>query len=151
MEAAAAAANIYNPPSVREDREYMGAIYKVEGGFRFAVTAGGRRAGKSQIALPEEGFDKVVAFWHTHCNADSLRRYFSDVDTKTVNEFGRPPYRADYSGYLKGFEPGGSVLSAFSARHLGLPAARGYATGELVKDKSRRSVRVATRSDGRFS
>lgn len=150
-EAVTAAANIYNPQSIREDREYMGAIYKTEQGYRYTVTAGKKRGDKIQIALPSEDFDHVVAFWHTHGNANPRHRYFSDVDTQTVHKFGRSLYLADYTGYLKVFEPGDPVLSLYAARRLGLPAVRGYATGELVKDMRRRSVRVATRSDARFS
>lgn len=148
--AVTAAANLYNPRSIQEDREYMGAIYETEQGFRFTVTIGEKRTDKIQISLPSEDFDKVVAFWHTHGNADPWHRYFSDVDTETANKYARPLYLADYTGYLKVFEPGDSVISLYAAQRLGLPASRGYATGELVKDEWRRSVRVDTKSNSRY-
>ncbi|MFT4888835.1 MAG: hypothetical protein ACI8V0_003074, partial [Pseudohongiellaceae bacterium] len=43
--------------------------------------------------------------------ANPLHCSFSDVDTGTVSEFGRPIYLADYAGYLKFFEPGEAVIS----------------------------------------
>lgn len=145
VEAVTAASNIYNPLSIREDREYMGAIYKADEGFRFTVSPGRKNVARVQISLPKEDFDDVVAFWHTHGGANSRHRYFSDTDTETVNKFGRPLYLADYTGYLKVFEPGDSVISPFNAERLGLAAVRGYATGTIVKDNQRRPVRIATR------
>lgn len=147
MEAATAASNIYNPLSIREDREYMGAIYKADEGFRFTVTPGRKKLGRVQISLPKDNFDDVVAFWHTHGGANPRHRYFSDTDTETVSKFGRPLYLADYTGYLKVFEPGDATISPFNAQRLGLSAVRGYATGTLVKDNQRKSVRIATRGE----
>lgn len=150
-EAVTAAANTYNPLSIREDREYMGAIYKTRNGFKFSVTAGKRRSDTVQISIPDQEFDSVVAFWHTHGNADPVNRYFSNTDTQTVNKFGRPLYLADYTGYLKVFEPGDKTMSRFSARRLGLPSITGYATGDLVKDRNQRPIRIATKLITAFS
>jgi len=73
------ASNIHNPLSIREDREYLGAIYKNADGFRFTVTPGRIGVGSVQVSLPKEDFDDVVAFWHLHGGTDPRHRYFSDV------------------------------------------------------------------------
>ncbi|MFT4861179.1 MAG: hypothetical protein ACI95C_000380 [Pseudohongiellaceae bacterium] len=43
-EAVTAAVNQYNPTSIDEDRELMGAIYQLETGFQFSVISGKRRS-----------------------------------------------------------------------------------------------------------
>lgn len=150
-EAATAAANFYNPLSISEDREYMGTIFKTEEGFQYTVTAGRKGASRINISMPSGDLDSVVAFWHTHGDADPTRRYFSDTDTETAIKFGRPFYLADYTGYLKVFTPGDKILSKVTADRLGLPAVRGFSTGKLVMDAQRRAVRVATKKSSRYS
>ena len=149
--AAKAAADIYNPLSIRENREYMGSIYRRGGKFGYTVTAGRRGANSMEIRIPSVDWDNVVAFWHTHGNAAPDHRYFSDTDTEMVHKFTRPFYLADYTGFLKVFRPGDKILSAYAARRLGLPRVSGYALGEVVRDRHDRTVRVNTRADRRSS
>lgn len=151
QEAVIAAANQYNPLSINEDREYMGAIYESEQGFRFTVKRGSKGSSRIRLELPAEDFDSVVAFWHTHGNAHPSRRYFSDVDTQTAAKYDRPFYLADYTGYLKIYEPGEPLISQTAARRLGLPSVRGYATGRLVTDRLNQAVRIATTRAARYS
>lgn len=146
-----AAANKYNPLSINEDREYMGAIYETKEGFRFTVNRGTKGSSRIRISLPEADFESVVAFWHTHGNANPSRRYFSDVDTHTAAKYDRPFYLADYTGYLKVYEPGDPLISQVAARRLGLPAVRGYATGQQVMDRLNHAVRIATKSASQYS
>lgn len=151
QEAVKAASNIYNPLSIDEDREYMGTIYKTESGFSFTVTAGKKRSNSIQLSLSEADIDDVVAFWHTHGDAQPKNRYFSDTDTLTANKFGKPFYLADYTGYLKVYEPNYSTLSPYSAQRLGLPRRGGYSIGKIVKDATRRSIRIKTKRGSNFS
>ncbi|MFK7864214.1 MAG: DUF4329 domain-containing protein [Pseudohongiellaceae bacterium] len=150
-EAVIAAANIYNPLSIQEDREYMGAIYKTAAGFQFTVNAGRKSTNRISMSIPEDDFDSVVAFWHTHGDAAPSRRYFSDTDTHTALKYSRPFYLADYTGYLKVFTSGDKIISKTTAQRLGLPAVRGYSTGKLVMDAHHRAVRVATKKSVHYS
>ncbi len=146
-----AAADIYNPLSIVEDREYMGSIYRRDGKFGYTVTAGRRRANTMEIRIPKMDWEQVVALWHTHGDAKPNHRYFSETDTAVVEQFSKPFYLADYTGFLKVFRPGDPLLSPFAARRLGLPRVRGYALGEVVRDENNRTVRVATRVSRRSS
>ena len=143
--AAKAAADIYNPLSIREDREYMGTIYKSGDQYGYTVTPGSAGRDLITISVAEGDWDDVAAFWHTHGDAANHHRYFSDTDTAMVKKFGKPFYLADYTGFLKVFTTESSTLSAFVARRLGLPAVRGYAIGEFVRDQFDRPVRINTR------
>ncbi len=151
LAAVKAAADIYNPLSIREDREYMGTIYNVGCQFAYTVTAGVRGANSIEIKIPRVDWDNVVAFWHTHGGSSPEHRYFSDVDTQTVEKYGKPFYLADYTGFLKVFRPCGRTMSSFAARGLGLPFVRGFATGEFVTDDFNRRVKVNTRRSARGS
>jgi len=146
-EAVIAAADAYNPISIQEDREYMGTIFRSNNRFGYTVSRGPSRANSISIRVSAENWDDVVALWHTHGNAAPNHRYFSDVDTQTVERFQKPFYLADYTGFLKVFRPGQRTLSPFAARRLGLPAIRGYAVGEFVKDRFDRAIRVNTRPE----
>ncbi len=143
-EAVIAAVNKYNPVSIVEDREFIGAIYRSDEGFQYSVTVGKQRADQVSMRLAKSDLDHVVAFWHTHGNSQSKNRYFSDTDTALVEDFSKPLYLADYTGYLKVFEPEGRILSAYAADRLGLPRVRGYALGDVVRDDSNRPIRIAT-------
>ena len=131
-EAALVAAEIYNPVSIREDREFMGSILQLEGRYVFTVTAGARGEDVVSIRIPKRLWPSVVAFWHTHGSAAPHHRYFSDVDTALVNESGLPFYLADHTGDLKIYRPGDATLSPFEAVRLGLPLQYGFALGSLV-------------------
>ncbi len=144
LAAVKAAADIYNPLSIREDREYMGTIYIVGDQFAYTVTAGARGANSVALKIPRANWNNTVAFWHTHGDSSSHHRYFSDVDTQTVEKYGKPFYLADYTGFLKVFRPGGRTMSNITARRLGLSYVRGFSTGEFVTDEFNRAVKVNT-------
>ena len=145
VEAVIAAADHFNPLSIHEDREYMGAVYRVDEGYSFSVTRGQRGSDTISMAIDKERLKQVVAFWHTHGGAAPQHRYFSSADTGLVERLQRPLYLADYTGYLKVFMPGARTLSVFAARRLGLPSQPGFATGRTVRDQYGRSVKIATR------
>lgn len=146
-----AAANTYNPLSLSEDREYMGAVIRIGDRFGFTVTAGARGADSVKLRIPEQHIPNIVALWHTHGKAASSNRYFSATDTSLVNRLGKPFYLADYTGYLKVFQPGDPTLSPFVAGRLGLPVAPGYAIGSFVRDRFNRLIRVNLRGGGENS
>lgn len=145
QEAVKAAADIYNPISIYEDREYMGTIFRKSGKFGYNVSRGKKNADKISISIPAVEWDNVIAFWHTHGGADPINRYFSNQDTEVVRKYGKAFYLADYTGFLKVFRTGSKTMSFYSAARLGLPSMRGYATGEVVRDENNRTIRVKTR------
>ncbi|MEQ8955582.1 MAG: DUF4329 domain-containing protein [Gammaproteobacteria bacterium] len=147
LEAVIAAADLFNPRSVREDREFMGTIFQSDGFFGYTVTAGAARANRISIAVPAHEWDRVVAFWHTHGDDAPMHRYYSQQDTTLVQRHQKPLYLADYTGYLKVFRPEHRVLSRYAAERLGLPARSGFAIGEYVQDEYRRRVRIRTLED----
>ena len=139
-----AAADIYNPISIDEDREFMGTIVQKNGAYYFTVTAGNIGDDTVSIRVPKSIWDDVVAFWHTHGGKAYHHRYFSEVDTAMVENLGRPFYLADYTGQLKVFRPGDRVMSKSQAVKLGLPKQAGYAKGGPVIDESARPIMVKT-------
>jgi len=152
LEAAVIAASDYfNPLSIIEDREYLGAILRHRQRpkhFIYNVAAG--QAGADQIIahLPVPKEYEIVAFWHTHGSAHWSRRYFSDTDTRLVGQWQLPLYLADHLGALRVFKPEAHTLSGFKARKLGLGYRHGYAKGETVKHPSTgKRIRVATRME----
>lgn len=145
LEAVIAAADNYNPLSIREDREYVGAIFEEDGKFGFTVSANARRKDSWRLGIARVDWDRIRAFWHTHGDASPQHRYFSRSDTETVERLGLPFYLADYTGYLKIFRRGDRTLNPFAARRLNLPRQPGYAVGEYVRDATRRPVRVRVR------
>lgn len=145
LEAVIAAANTYNPLSVKEDREYFGIIFREREKFYFTVSKANRRSNSFQFKISAEQFTKATALWHTHGGIYSSHRYFSDTDTDSADRLKLPFYLADYTGYLKVFRPGDPTLSAFVARRLGLPRHNGYAIGSQVLDKFGRPVRIRVR------
>lgn len=146
LDAVKAAADRYNPMSIREDREYMGTVNRAKSGYTFTATPGKRGSDKVSIRIPHVEWSSVVAFWHTHGGADSAHLYFSDLDTEVANRFDKPFYLADYTGFLKVYSPGDRTLSRFVAGRLGLPSLDGFALGSPVKDQFDRTVRVRTRA-----
>lgn len=149
LDAVRAAADRYNPMSIRENREYMGAIFESQGRFGYTVTATSSSKDNWQLKIPRVDWDGVRAFWHTHGDASSHHRYFSDADTHSVKKFGLPFYLADYTGYLKVFRSGDRTLNPMAAARLNLPRKPGFAIGEFVQDGSNRVVKVKVREDVR--
>ena len=145
LEAVVAAAGLYSAVSIREDREFMGAVLR--DGDRYAFTVGAGAPGRDKITVKiriPHGVD-VVAFWHTHGARTRSNQYFSEVDTQLVKQWQKPFYLADYTGILKVMVPGGRTLSALRARRLGLPARAGFAAGQVVNDSNGDPIRIVTR------
>lgn len=143
--AAIAAANQYNPTSIAQDREFMGAIYQCQDGFRFSVAAGEVGAGNVTVTLRRPTDCVTTALWHTHGAAHHHHKYFSDIDTRLVQRTGLPFYMADYTGSLRLYSPGDRTLSVTKARRLGLGGSNQYAEGKLVRDNVGDKVQIATR------
>ncbi len=146
IEAVEAATNRFNPRSIREDREYMGTVFKIGDYYGFSVTDGQARSDSIQIKIATEDWEMVTAFWHTHGGRQSQYRYFSDVDTALANKLNKPLYLADYTGYLKVYRPRDNTLSRYVANRLGLPSKAGYAIGSFVRDRFERIIMIETRA-----
>jgi hypothetical protein len=144
LEAVRAASNRFNPVSIREDREYMGTIYKSGNYYGYTVTAAQPGANRISVQVPPEQWGSVVAFWHTHGDASPMKRFFSRFDTRLVKQTGKPLYLADFTGALKVFRPEDRVLTGFAAPRYGLPEQRGFALGTEVHDSNAAVVNIAT-------
>lgn len=144
LEAVRAAANHFNPRSLAEDREYLGAVLRQGDRFTFTVSPGqrGRDRITATIRIPA-GFD-LTAFWHTHGATGTSRQFFSEMDTRLAEDWNRPLYLADFTGELKAFRPGDPTLPPMQARRMGLPGKHGYAVGIRVRDAWGDTVRVRT-------
>jgi hypothetical protein len=146
LDAVVSAAQHYNPLSIREDREFMGAILRRDDHYTFTVGAGAPGADRVSVRIVvPEGYE-LVAFWHTHGAAHHVHRYFSHIDTALVRKWQKRFYLADYTGTLKVMAPGAATLSQHRARRLGLPPRSGYARGDVVADDDGAPIRIATRS-----
>jgi hypothetical protein len=143
--AVVAAANAFNPVSILEDREFMGAVYQCEHGYQYSVGAGEAGAGNVTVKIATPAGCELTALWHTHGAENHKHQYFSEIDTRLVEQTQLPFYMADYTGSLKVFAPGDNLISPFAARKMGLGNNHGYARGTLVADASGTHVEVATR------
>lgn len=144
--AVVAAVNRYNPDSIKQDREYMGAIYQCDDGYGYSVGAGKAGAGNVTVKLRTPKGCTTKALWHTHGAAHAHHKYFSDTDTDLVKRTGLPFYMADYTGSLRIFEPGDRTMGYGQARKLGLGSSSKYARGTTVSDAHGHKVDVAIRS-----
>lgn len=144
LAAVLAAENEYNPLSIAQDREFIGAILQHRGAYRYTVGQGmsGEDTVTVRLTLPRGA--EIVAFWHTHGAAGHGRKYFSAVDTALVNSWNKPFYMADHSGRLRVFNPGDNTINAATAGRLGLGVQSGYAKGSYVIAEDGRRARVAT-------
>lgn len=130
------AVSIYNPISIKNDVEYMGAVYKqsVRGRVQYGYTVGVGEPGKDSVSvtfsLPVNS--TLMAFWHTHGADHWTRNYFSEVDTQLANDWGVPFYLATAKGDLRVFRPGDPVIGRLQARRLGLGNQSGYASGRVI-------------------
>lgn len=148
VQAVIAASNQYNPVSIKEDREYMGAILKhssLPADFIYTAGAGNKGQDNISVTIKKPKNYEIVAFWHTHGAAHWSRRYFSDVDTALADNWQLPFYLADYTGALSVYKPGARKISSAQARRLGLGSKRGYAKGNRVV-VNKKPVMVATRA-----
>lgn len=144
LEAVVDATRRYNPRSIREDREFMGAIIHHDDCYTFTVGAGQPRRDRITVSISVPAGAEIIAFWHTHGARHDSNRYFSHIDTKLVETWQKPFYLADYTGVLKVMVPGAPTLSRQRARRVGLPPRGGYARGKVVSDASGKPIRVAT-------
>ena len=146
LEAVVAAARAYNQRSIREDREFLGAILRDGECFTYTVGAGQRGHDRITVGIAVPPDAEIVAFWHTHGGRRHSHRFFSDVDTRLVEQWQKRLYLADYTGALKVMAPGAPTLSRARARHLGLPEQSGYARGRRVNDASGNPIKIARRT-----
>ena len=136
-EAAIHAANLYNPVSVKEDREFMGIIFRqnIDGRTLYGYTVGAGKAGHDQVTVAirlPAGAEKV-AFWHTHGADHWTRQYFSATDTALADEWQLPFYLAAADGHLRVYRPGDKTLGWHRSRQLGLGTQAGASTGTVIK------------------
>jgi len=140
-----AAVNRYNPVSIAEDREFIGAILVGDAGYIFTVSAGKRGQDRvsARIEVPE-GFE-VSAFWHTHGRAGPLRDRFSNLDSQLVLTWNKPFYLATPGGRLRVLQPDAARRAPTRSRRIGRFEKRRYAKGELVAGASGRPIRIKSR------
>jgi len=145
LDAVTAASERFNPISIAEDREYMGAI--LQNKQYYFYTAGQGETGHDQVTVRVKipAGSSIVAFWHTHGAAEDSRKYFSEIDTELALSWNKPFYLADYTGELKVFSPGDKMISLRKAKRLGLPAKKGFSKGRVVLDQKGRFIQVCTR------
>ncbi len=146
FDAVVAATSAVNARSIREDREYLGAILRRGADYHYSIAPGEAGADRIQVRLTVPAGFAVVALWHTHGAAAPERRYFSPTDRALVETSGVALYLADYSGALHVLVPGAPRLAPLAARRLGLGACRDCAVGERVVTVSGAAVRIPTRS-----
>ena len=144
LAAVVAAVNAYNPTSIDEDREYLGAILRIGTEYSYTAAPGQRGSDRISVKLKIPSDAEVVALWHTHGSQAIERVYFSNLDTRLVRRLKKPFYLADFTGRLKIFRPGDRTMSPFRARRLGLPGRSGYAKGSFVIDDLGGAVRIRT-------
>jgi hypothetical protein len=142
-----AASSAVNARSVREDREFLGAVLRRGPDYHYSVVAGRPGADRIRARLVVPAGFEVVALWHTHGAPAPERRYFSAVDVALVRGTGKPLYLADGSGGLRVLRPGAPRLSAAAARRLGLPGQPGFAAGEQLLGAEGEPVHIPTAED----
>jgi hypothetical protein len=147
LDAVIAASSASNPQSIREDREFLGAIFRHGDDFHYSVAPGHVGADRIQARLAVPAGYELVAFWHTHGAAAPARRYFSATDTALVSVTGKPLYLADFSGALRILKPGAPTLSRLAALRLGLGHGAGTAKGERLRGPEGALVHIPTRAD----
>ena len=135
LDAVVHAMNQYNPLSVEEDREYIGAIYELSNGtYIYSVAPGTVGSDEVSAGIPRIKMARFVAFWHTHGADHWSRRFFSDIDTDLVRHWRLPFYMGSADGRLRVFRPEHKVMSSKQAQRIGLVSGSGYALGEIVGD-----------------
>ncbi|MEX0740330.1 MAG: DUF4329 domain-containing protein [Pseudohongiella sp.] len=131
------ASRSYNPMSVREDREFMGGIFRqtINGEILFGYTVSGGTPSRDRITvrirLPQGG--QLVAIWHTHGSVHWRRSYFSSTDTRLAETTGVPIFLATGQGELRVFKPGDPIMGRPHARRMGLGDSSGVASGKLLR------------------
>lgn len=142
------AINTHNATSVAEDREFLGAVYRIDADddTRYSYTQGAGIAGQDRITVRFQipVCSTVVAFWHTHGADHWSRRYFSVSDITLADDWQVPIYLATPDGQLRVYSPGDRTFSLQEARRRGLGNQRGAAIGHLVRDQGGNPLRVAS-------
>ncbi|GLS27383.1 DUF4329 domain-containing protein [Marinibactrum halimedae] len=144
VDAVVAAANVYNPYSIRHDQEFMGAILRCGGGYFYSAAAGvpGRDEITVKIGIPK-GCD-LTSFWHTHGDHEHQHKFFSATDVDLVRTQQKPLYLADYTGILKVLSPNDQTMGLIESRRYGLAMSPGSAVGKVVT-RLEGVLRVATK------
>lgn len=136
LQAVEHASNLYNPASVREDREYMGVVFSqnLDARVLYGYTVGAGQSGHDTVSVRARipAGSKIVAFWHTHGAEHWTRQYFSPTDTSLAKEWGVPFYMAAADGRLRVYRPEQRTLSQRQAMMLGLGPLRGSSRGEVL-------------------
>ena len=143
--AVTAAANRFNPDSIRKDREYMGTILEKDGLYFYTYTVGHRGHDEITTLLPDSEFGKTVALWQTHGRVSHKNRFFSPSDTDVAKRLDLPFYLADHTGELKVYNPGDATLPILTAQRKGFYV-RGASEGSVVKDDQGNTVAIATKA-----
>jgi hypothetical protein len=145
LEAVLAASAAVQAASLREDREYLGGIFRHGAEYRYSVAPGQAGHDRIRVRLRRPVGYELVALWHTHGAAAPERRYFSRTDGDLVEQTGLPLYLADPAGVLRVLHPGAPRLSGMAARALGLGTRSGAAVGEAVQLGDGRTARLPAR------
>ncbi|KEI71445.1 DUF4329 domain-containing protein [Endozoicomonas elysicola] len=143
---AVAAAERYNPDSIKEDREYIGGVFKHRQTSLYYYSVIPGKPGKNQITATLQFPDslELIAIWHTHGNGKGTYLFFSQQDVILATRLGIPIYLADSSGFLKKFTPGDLMMSRYQARRQGLGYKKGYAKGIKMKKQSGQFIKIPT-------
>ena len=146
LEAVTAAVNLYNPPSMARDREYMGAVLERHNHFYYTVGEGKRGEDSIELRLLIPAGFSIVAFWHTHGAPAYKRKFFSETDQRLVRLHHKPFYLADFTGSLRVLRPAdkgrGLKASEDAPRHR-----NGFLRGLLVHSAAGVALNVCTSRD----
>ncbi len=116
--------------SIRQDVEYVGAVFRTaEGSIRF--TQGRGRPGQDQVTfrIRAPGDARLIGFWHTHGADGFARTVFSRTDAELVRVYGLPFYLITPDGEIRVLRPE-HVAPDMGTRLAGLP--RGAHPGERL-------------------
>ena len=128
-EAVVEMSSTYNPPSIEQNREYIGIVAKCsENKFKATVAEGRKKSPDVSFKLVVPEGCTLEAFWHTHARHSIMhdKTKFSAADTNIAIQFGVPIYMVDPKGTLRVFKPE-DKRSVFTS------PARGSADGTVVK------------------
>jgi len=130
LSAVIAASDRYNPRSIEEDKEYMGAILYDGESFSYTVTAGKPRQADLVVRVKVPVGSKIVAWWHTHASPGTYGKRFSRNDIELVRLQNVPFYMADPYGHLRVLKPGDriGVMIGLTGSRLAVR----YAKGTLI-------------------
>lgn len=93
LDAVQAAGQRYLEASVREDREYFGAVVRTaQGYYRLHGAAGAKRVDHFRFRISVSSGERLVAIWHTHGAPAEGRDYFSPADVAMVERLRYPMF-----------------------------------------------------------